>query len=106
MDQPFLELEGLFKDFGGLRAIDNVGFSMNGTEMVGLIGPNGAGKTTLLQLITGILRPATGAATYGSLASPWLLRTCAITSGSVPAQNAFSLAPVIMTTFISSISSS
>jgi branched-chain amino acid transport system ATP-binding protein len=60
MDQPFLELEGLFKDFGGLRAIDNVGFSMNRTEMVGLIGPNGAGKTTLLRLITGILRPDSG----------------------------------------------
>ena len=60
MDQPFLELEGLFKGFGGLRAIDNVGFSMSGTEMVGLIGPNGAGKTTLLRLITGILRPDSG----------------------------------------------
>ncbi len=60
MDQPFLELGGLFKDFGGLRAIDNVGFSMSGTEMVGLIGPNGAGKTTLLRLITGILRPDSG----------------------------------------------
>ena len=60
MNQPFLELEGLFKGFGGLRAIDNVGFSMNGTEMVGLIGPNGAGKTTLVRLITGILRPDSG----------------------------------------------
>ncbi len=60
MDQPFLELEGLFKDFGGLRAIDNVSFSMNRTEMVGLIGPNGAGKTTLVRLITGILRPDSG----------------------------------------------
>ncbi len=60
MSQPFLELEGLFKGFGGLRAIDNVGFSMNGTEMVGLIGPNGAGKTTLVRLITGILRPDSG----------------------------------------------
>jgi branched-chain amino acid transport system ATP-binding protein len=60
MDQPFLELEGLFKDFGGLRAIDNVSFSMSGTEMVGLIGPNGADKTTLVRLITGILRPDSG----------------------------------------------
>jgi len=60
MGQPLLELEGLFKGFGGLRAIDNVGFSMSGTEMVGLIGPNGAGKTTLLRLITGILRPDSG----------------------------------------------
>ena len=60
MDQPFLELDGLLKDFGGLRAIDDVGFRMDRNEMLGLIGPNGAGKTTLLRLITGILRPDLG----------------------------------------------
>ena len=60
MDQPFLELDGLFKDFGGLRAVDNVSFSMNRNQVLGLIGPNGAGKTTLLRLITGILRPDWG----------------------------------------------
>ena len=60
MGQSFLELDGLFKDFGGLRAIDDVGFRMDRNEMLGLIGPNGAGKTTLLRLITGILRPDLG----------------------------------------------
>jgi branched-chain amino acid transport system ATP-binding protein len=60
MNQRFLEIEGLFKDFGGLRAVDNVSFSMNRDEMLGLIGPNGAGKTTLVRLITGILRPDSG----------------------------------------------
>ena len=60
MGQVFLELDGLIKGFGGLRAVDNVSFSMSGTEMVGLIGPNGAGKTTLVRLITGILRPDSG----------------------------------------------
>lgn len=60
MGQPFLELDGLIKDFGGLRAIDNVSFSMNRDQILGLIGPNGAGKTTLVRLITGILRPDTG----------------------------------------------
>jgi branched-chain amino acid transport system ATP-binding protein len=60
MGQAFLEIEGLFKDFGGLRAIDNVGFSMGRNEMLGLIGPNGAGKTTLVRLITGILKPDSG----------------------------------------------
>jgi len=60
MGEPFLELNGLLKDFGGLRAIDDVGFSMGRNEMLGLIGPNGAGKTTLLRLITGILRPDLG----------------------------------------------
>jgi len=60
MDQPFLELDGLLKNFGGLRAVDNVSFSMNRDEMLGLIGPNGAGKTTLVRLITSILKPDSG----------------------------------------------
>ncbi len=60
MGQAFLELDGLIKDFGGLRAIDNVSFSMNRDQILGLIGPNGAGKTTLVRLITGILRPDSG----------------------------------------------
>jgi branched-chain amino acid transport system ATP-binding protein len=60
MAQPFLEIESLKKGFGGLRAIDNVGFSLDRNEMLGLIGPNGAGKTTLLRLITGILKPDAG----------------------------------------------
>jgi len=60
MTRSFLEVERLNKGFGGLRAINDVGFSMGRDEIIGLIGPNGAGKTTLLRLITGILRPDTG----------------------------------------------
>jgi len=60
MGPPFLELDGLIKDFGGLRAIDNVSFSMHRDQILGLIGSNGAGKTTLVRLITGILRPDSG----------------------------------------------
>jgi len=60
MGQQFLEIDGLIKNFGGLRAIDNVSFSMHRDQILGLIGPNGAGKTTLVRLITGILRPDSG----------------------------------------------
>ncbi len=60
MGQAFLEIKGLNKDFGGLRAVNNVGFTMARDEMVGLIGPNGAGKTTILRLITAILKPDSG----------------------------------------------
>jgi branched-chain amino acid transport system ATP-binding protein len=60
MIQSFLEIKGLIKSFGGLRAVNDVGFSMERDQILGLIGPNGAGKTTLLRLITGILRPDTG----------------------------------------------
>ena len=60
MGSPFLEVDGITKSFGGLKAVSDVGFSMNRDEIIGLIGPNGAGKTTLLRLITGILKPDTG----------------------------------------------
>ncbi len=46
--------------FGGLRAVDNVGFHINDGEIVGLIGPNGAGKTTFFNLLTGIYVPTSG----------------------------------------------
>jgi branched-chain amino acid transport system ATP-binding protein len=60
MTQPFLQIKGLTKTFGGLRAVNDVSFSMERNQILGLIGPNGAGKTTLLRLITGILRPDGG----------------------------------------------
>jgi branched-chain amino acid transport system ATP-binding protein len=60
MTQAFLEIKGLTKNFGGLRAVNDVGFSMERDQILGLIGPNGAGKTTLLRLITGILKPDAG----------------------------------------------
>jgi branched-chain amino acid transport system ATP-binding protein len=60
MTQPFLEIEAINKDFGGISAITDVSFSMGRDEVLGLIGPNGAGKTTLLRLITAILKPDSG----------------------------------------------
>ena len=60
MAEPFLEIKGLTKQFGGLMAVNSVGFSMERDKILGLIGPNGAGKTTLLRLITGILKPDAG----------------------------------------------
>lgn len=61
---PFLKVENLTKDFGGLRAINQVSFQISRNEMVGLIGPNGAGKTTLIRLITGILKPTFGSVKF------------------------------------------
>jgi len=60
MTESFLEIKRLTKSFGGLRAVNEVGFSMERDQILGLIGPNGAGKTTLLRLITGILKPDAG----------------------------------------------
>jgi len=64
MTHSFLEIKGLIKNFGGLRAVNDVGFSMERDQILGLIGPNGAGKTTLLRLITGILKPDAGSVRF------------------------------------------
>jgi len=49
-----LEVHHLIKDFGGLRANDDISFSVEKGEIIGLIGPNGAGKTTLFNCISGL----------------------------------------------------
>ena len=55
-----LQIEGLGIDFGGLRAVNDVGFSLKPGEIVSVIGPNGAGKTTLFNMISGVYAPARG----------------------------------------------
>jgi len=57
---PLLEVTDLSKRFGGLRAIQNVGFPVPAGAIFAVIGPNGAGKTTLFNLIAGSLRPDAG----------------------------------------------
>jgi branched-chain amino acid transport system permease protein len=52
-DEPLIEIEGVTKAFGGLKALDEVSITINRGEIVGLIGPNGAGKTTLFNVISG-----------------------------------------------------
>ncbi len=55
-----LETRGLSRNFGGLRAVDRVDFSLMQGEIRALIGPNGAGKTTFVSLVCGRLAPSAG----------------------------------------------
>ena len=60
MSDAFFEIENLTKNFGELKALDQVSFQVGRDEIVGLIGPNGAGKSTIIRLITSILKPTSG----------------------------------------------
>ena len=60
MSAPLLRVQGLRKDFGGVRAVDDVSFSLAPGELLALIGPNGAGKSTCFNMINGQLRPNAG----------------------------------------------
>jgi branched-chain amino acid transport system ATP-binding protein len=57
---PLIETRDLTLHFGGLRAVDGVGFTLNAGEIHALIGPNGAGKTTFVSLLSGRRLPQSG----------------------------------------------
>ena len=63
MAEPLLRAEHLGISFRGLRALDDVNFSIPQGAVMGLIGPNGAGKTTLFNLLTGVYTPTDGTVT-------------------------------------------
>jgi branched-chain amino acid transport system ATP-binding protein len=65
-----LEADNLAVDFGGVRAVAGVSFTVDAGEILGVIGPNGSGKTTLLNALTGVVR-ATGAATLDGKRLPF-----------------------------------
>ena len=62
-----LDVAGMVKSFGGVKAVDHVSLAVNSGEVVGLIGPNGSGKTTLINMITGIYRADAGQVTLGGV---------------------------------------
>lgn len=55
-----IDIKNLSKHFEGLKAVDQVSFSLKSGDLVGCIGPNGAGKTTLFNLLTGFIKPTSG----------------------------------------------
>ena len=59
-----LKIEGLEKDFKGLKVLENIDIKIKQNDIFGLVGPNGSGKTTILNIITGFLRPTAGKIIY------------------------------------------
>ena len=59
-----LEVSGISKSFGGLKAVDNVSMKIAEGSLVSLIGPNGAGKTTFFALVTGFHKPDAGSVMF------------------------------------------
>ena len=58
--KPIIELNKLSLSFGNRTILDNVSFSVNEGQILGLLGPNGVGKSTIFNLITGLIQPDFG----------------------------------------------
>jgi len=58
--EVLLQVRGLSKSFGGVKAVNDVSFEIMKGEILGIIGPNGSGKTTIVNLITGFIKPDAG----------------------------------------------
>ena len=69
---PVLKAEHLFKNFGGLRATNDVSLTLYRNEILGMIGPNGAGKTTVFNLLSGFLSPDKGNITLLDRTGTWV----------------------------------
>jgi branched-chain amino acid transport system ATP-binding protein len=63
-DTPLLQLVGVTKRFGGLAAVNDLSFSLQKGEILGVIGPNGAGKSTMVNIIGGSMTPTSGTILY------------------------------------------
>jgi len=63
-DTPLLQLVSVTKRFGGLAAVDDLSFSLQKGEILGVIGPNGAGKSTMVNVIGGSMTPTSGTILY------------------------------------------
>ena len=67
-DQPGrIVVSGLSKNFGQVRAVDNLSFTVEPGSVTGFLGPNGAGKTTTLRMLLGLVAPTSGTATIGGV---------------------------------------
>jgi len=59
-DKPIIRLEKISLSFAKRKILDNINFSINEGQILGLLGPNGVGKSTIFNLITGLIKPESG----------------------------------------------
>jgi ABC-2 type transport system ATP-binding protein len=67
MSQGRIEVRGLTKEYRGVRAVDDLSFTVEPGRVTGFLGPNGAGKTTTLRMLLDLVEPTAGTATIGGI---------------------------------------
>ena len=90
---PIISIQNLTKDFGPVRAVDDLSFDIDEGKVVGFLGPNGSGKTTTLRSLVGLVTPTTGSATinglpYARLSDPLTQVGVMLEAASHPARSA------------------
>ena len=91
-DKPIIKLEKISLSFGKLKILDNISFTVNEGQILGLLGPNGVGKSTIFNLITGLIKPDNGSISINSTKVnnyPIYLRTTKFKIGYVPQHGGF-----------------
>ncbi|HUE96278.1 MAG TPA: ATP-binding cassette domain-containing protein, partial [Longimicrobiaceae bacterium] len=66
VSRPLVRFDGVALGYGEGAVVENLSFTVDGGDILGIVGPNGAGKSTILTAMLGILRPTTGDVVYGA----------------------------------------
>lgn len=89
MNEQSIVLNGLTKNYGKHRGINNLSFSVNKGEIFGFIGPNGAGKSTTIRTLMGLIRPTAGSATIFGLDCQTQAHVIAKNLGYLPSEDSY-----------------
>lgn len=84
---PTIEVTSLTKDFGPVRAVDDLTFTVQPGRVTGFLGPNGSGKTTTLRMLLGLFRPTSGTALIGGKSYVELDRPGAVVGAALEASS-------------------